>query len=239
MRLASVAGTRLAVVADDRLVDVTDALGLAVDRRGPLQALLERDDPAAELRALDLAALPSRPLDGAALDAPLPRPGKVVGAPVNYRDHQAEMREQHTVADLGVFLKAGTSVVGPGGPVRLPYRDVRTDQEGELGVVIGRTAPVQVAMDVVISSAKRPKVRSEQRKVRRSTIRASSSALRSSGCAPSGSLSASRTIRAMPIAPIAPGLGGTITSRPVTTDNVRASESLDAGLPWKKIRSRN
>ncbi|NLE72887.1 MAG: fumarylacetoacetate hydrolase family protein [Actinomycetales bacterium] len=140
MRLASVAGTRLAVVADDRLVDVTDALGLAVDRRGPLQALLERDDPAAELRALDLAALPSRPLDGAALDAPLPRPGKVVGAPVNYRDHQAEMREQHTVADLGVFLKAGTSVVGPGGPVRLPYRDVRTDQEGELGVVIGRTA---------------------------------------------------------------------------------------------------
>lgn len=152
MRLASVSGTRLVVVAGDRLVDVTDALGLTPDRRGPLHALLERDDPLGDLRALDLASLPSSPLDGAALDAPLPRPGKVVGAPVNYLDHKAEMRELHTVADLGLFLKASTSVVGPGGPVRLPYRDVRTDQEGELGVVVGRTAhrvPAERALDHV------------------------------------------------------------------------------------------
>lgn len=43
-----------------------------------------------------------------------------------------------SVADLGVFLKANSSVIGPGQDIVLPYTDKRTDQEGELGVVIGR-----------------------------------------------------------------------------------------------------
>ena len=147
MRLATTADARLVVVTGDRLVDVTDALGLGsathpVPAGGPLLALLELLEHADvdALRGLDLAGLPSRPLAGAALAAPIARPGKVVGAPVNYRDHQVEMHEQKTIADYGVFLKASTSVVGPGAQVRLPYLDVRTDQEGELGVVIGRTA---------------------------------------------------------------------------------------------------
>jgi len=38
----------------------------------------------------------------------------------------------------------------------------------------------------------------------------------------------------MPQAPIAPGLGGTTMSRPVTAASVHASEGLVAGLPWKK-----
>jgi 2-keto-4-pentenoate hydratase/2-oxohepta-3-ene-1,7-dioic acid hydratase in catechol pathway len=59
---------------------------------------------------------------------------------VNYVDHQHEMREPTTVAELGVFLKAQTSVLAPGGSILLPYTDKRTDQEAELGVVIGRAA---------------------------------------------------------------------------------------------------
>ncbi|GEN80120.1 hypothetical protein AFE02nite_18540 [Actinotalea fermentans] len=148
---------RLVVVTGDRLVDVTDALGLAagpgVGPGGPLLALLERGDAAEALAALDLDALPSAPsADGARLAAPLARPGKVVGAPVNYVDHKVEMHEQRTIADYGVFLKASSSVIGPGEDIRLPYRDVRTDQEGELGVVIGRTAsrvPAERALDHV------------------------------------------------------------------------------------------
>lgn len=109
-------------------------------------------DAAARLAAIDLAGLPVRPLAGTALAAPLARPGKVVAAPVNYADHKAEMAEVRTVADYGVFLKAPTSVIGPGDRVRLPYRDMRTDQEGELAVVIGRTAsrvPAERALDHV------------------------------------------------------------------------------------------
>ena len=152
MRLASTADARLVLVAGDRLVDVTEALGLAVGPGGPLLALLERGRAAEELAALDLDALPSLPADRAHLVAPIARPGKVVGAPVNYVDHQVEMHEQRTIADYGVFLKASTSVIGPGEDIRLPYLDVRTDQEGELGVVIGRTAsrvPAERALEHV------------------------------------------------------------------------------------------
>ncbi|MPY56178.1 fumarylacetoacetate hydrolase family protein [Streptomyces spongiae] len=138
MRFAVFDGNRLGVLdPGDRngLVDVTDLVPGPCGPGGPLQRLIE------EGRVVgrdDLAGRPRRPLSDVVLDAPLPRPGKVVGAPVNYRDHQAEMREEHSIADLGVFLKASSSVVGPDGVVELPYSDVRTDQEGELVVVIGR-----------------------------------------------------------------------------------------------------
>jgi 2-keto-4-pentenoate hydratase/2-oxohepta-3-ene-1,7-dioic acid hydratase in catechol pathway len=70
----------------------------------------------------------------------VPDPGKVVAAPVNYLDHKAEMSVASQIDSLGVFLKAPTSVLSDGGTVRLPYTDRRFDQEGELAVVIGRTA---------------------------------------------------------------------------------------------------
>jgi 2-keto-4-pentenoate hydratase/2-oxohepta-3-ene-1,7-dioic acid hydratase in catechol pathway len=150
MRLASTVDARLHAVVRDRLVDLTDALGVAGSGAGgPLLAFLERGGTLAELAALPLADLPTRPLDGARLAAPIARPGKVVGAPVNYLDHKAEMSEQKTIAEYGVFLKANSSVIGPSDAIRLPYTDVRTDQEGELGVVIGRTASRVDAADAL------------------------------------------------------------------------------------------
>lgn len=74
------------------------------------------------------------------LGPPVPRPGKILGAPVNYLDHRDEMKVEHTVAGLGFFLKSPSSITGPSGSVRLPFPGRRTDQEAELGVVIGRTA---------------------------------------------------------------------------------------------------
>lgn len=74
------------------------------------------------------------------LGPPVPRPGKIVGAPVNYVDHQREMRAEHTVAGLGFFLKSPSSIVGMDGTVVLPFPGRRTDQEAELGVVVGTTA---------------------------------------------------------------------------------------------------
>lgn len=50
------------------------------------------------------------------------------------------MTAEHTVADLGIFLKARTSVIGPGDTVMLPYTDQRFDQKAELAVIIGRRA---------------------------------------------------------------------------------------------------
>ncbi|ADG73214.1 5-carboxymethyl-2-hydroxymuconateDelta-isomerase [Cellulomonas flavigena DSM 20109] len=156
MKLASTLDRRLLAVRGDHAVDLTDALGLTPGPGGPLLAFLERGGTLDGLLAIDLDALPAQPLDPARLAAPLARPGKVVGAPVNYRDHQVEMAEQRTIADYGVFLKATSSVIGPNEHVRLPYTDVRTDHEGELGVVIGRTAtrvPPERALDHVLGYA--------------------------------------------------------------------------------------
>ncbi len=74
------------------------------------------------------------------LRAPIPHPSKIIAAPVNYHDHMAEMNVDATIDALGFFLKAPSSVLDPGGTVQLPYHDRRFDYEGELAVVIGRTA---------------------------------------------------------------------------------------------------
>lgn len=80
------------------------------------------------------------PLRDARLRVPVGDPSKIIAAPVNYRDHQAEMNVGSQVGALGFFLKAPSSLLDPGGTIQLPYHDRRFDQEGELALVIGRTA---------------------------------------------------------------------------------------------------
>ncbi|WP_083667568.1 fumarylacetoacetate hydrolase family protein [Mycobacterium sp. SP-6446] len=72
--------------------------------------------------------------------APVTDPTKVVAAPVNYRNHQTEMKADCCIDALGVFLKAPSSLVEHRGVIQLPYGDRRFDQEGEFAAVIGRTA---------------------------------------------------------------------------------------------------
>ncbi len=101
---------------------------------------------------VDLRALPSFDPAGATWSAPVPRPGKILGAPVNYVAHGVEMQLDATVERLGVFLKAGSAVIGPGADIALPSSDRRTDHEGELAVVIGRRSrcvPPGAALDSV------------------------------------------------------------------------------------------
>ena len=80
------------------------------------------------------------PLSAVRLRVPVADPSKIIAAPVNYRDHQAEMSSDAQVGALGFFLKAPSSLLDPGGTIQLPYHDRRFDQEGELALVIGRTA---------------------------------------------------------------------------------------------------
>ncbi|MDH3683808.1 MAG: fumarylacetoacetate hydrolase family protein, partial [Acidimicrobiia bacterium] len=91
----------------------------------------------------------SQPLDLAKLGPPVPVPGKILGAPVNYRSHREEMKVEHTVSGLGFFLKSPSSVTGMSGVVPVPFPERRTDQEAELGVVIGRSASNVVVDDAL------------------------------------------------------------------------------------------
>ncbi len=80
------------------------------------------------------------------LISPIARPSKIIGAPVNYRAHQAELNEDDEVSpygavrnieSYGLFLKSPIPV-GPSDGVRLRFENRRTDHEVELAIVIGR-----------------------------------------------------------------------------------------------------
>lgn len=162
---------RLGVVEDDAVADVTAATDVLAPLAWPvapgdhalrnLGALRERVD------AL-LPDAPRVPLAGVRLLSPVANPSKVIAAPLNYRLHTQEVgtdAEIHAsthattfdgyatpVDKLGLFLKANTSIVGPGEGVELVHPDRRNDHEVELVVVIGQeasdVAPAD-ALDVV------------------------------------------------------------------------------------------
>ena len=82
---------------------------------------------------------------------PVLRPGKIVCVGLNYADHIAESRG--VAPDrIVLFAKFPSCLVGHGAPVKHPSITSQLDYEGELAVVIGRTAsnvPVGQALDYV------------------------------------------------------------------------------------------
>lgn len=96
-----------------------------------------------------LAEAPSYPLSDVRLRQPVARPGKILAAPVNYVSHQREMNVRHTARGLGFFLKANTSLIGPGDAIVLPKSKAgrRFDHELELAAVIGKKAKNVQAKD--------------------------------------------------------------------------------------------
>jgi 5-oxopent-3-ene-1,2,5-tricarboxylate decarboxylase / 2-hydroxyhepta-2,4-diene-1,7-dioate isomerase len=75
----------------------------------------------------------------AQLRAPLRRPRKIVALGLNYVLHAKEGSFQVPKEPV-IFMKAGSSVIGPEEIVRIPRGLGRMDHEVELAVVIGRTA---------------------------------------------------------------------------------------------------
>lgn len=155
MRLAILDGLRLGVVAGDEIADVTGALPWPHDA-DPLTAgwwrRLCRDfgHAAPALAAAALApASPRTPLAGARLLAPVVGPSKIVAAASNYAAHVAEMHEvqrrtlgavEPWMMEFDVFLKAPSSIVGPGADVRLPPQEAGSEihHEAELVAIVGR-----------------------------------------------------------------------------------------------------
>lgn len=88
-------------------------------------------------------------LSSVTLRAPVANPGKIIGAPINYRDHideaNADQQIAHgktftTLEQFGLFIKAPTALNGLDGIIEFPFPERRTDHEVELGVVIGKRA---------------------------------------------------------------------------------------------------
>ena len=78
------------------------------------------------------------PLSEAQLLPPV-TPSKVVCVGRNYRAHVRELGNEMPTEPL-IFLKPPSSLLAPGGVIRMPAISQRVDFEGELAVVIGRRA---------------------------------------------------------------------------------------------------
>ena len=104
------------------LVKNTGSAGLS-----PIRALLVATGGRLAFTADELAGLDRVDLDQVNYAPIVPDPTKIIAAPVNYRDHQAEMMEDYHIDSLGVFLKAPSSVIGHEDTITLPYTDRRFD----------------------------------------------------------------------------------------------------------------
>ncbi|MBO3682510.1 fumarylacetoacetate hydrolase family protein [Streptomyces sp. NEAU-YJ-81] len=129
-----------ALLDDGTVADLSTLVpGLTKGPISPLRQLLTATEGRAPFTRADLDTCARSELSALTVSPLVPDATKIIAAPVNYKDHQAEMMEDFHIDALGVFLKAPSSVIAHGGSVRLPYLDRRFDQEGELALVIGRT----------------------------------------------------------------------------------------------------
>lgn len=154
MRLCRFGSGRLGMVEGTNVRDVTAALEVLPSYRYPLPAydvlIANLDAILTRVKAIASSA-PAVPLEGLKLLSPVANPGKIVAAPVNYQKHIDEVKgdaQLHqntpahtiTIQKAGLFLKATSSLVGPGEGVALRHLDRRNDHEVELAVVIGKQA---------------------------------------------------------------------------------------------------
>lgn len=163
MKICRFDSVRLGVVVGDEVADVTEVLAslpvvsYPFPRHDALIASLPELRPALEKA---LATAVRLPLDQVRLELPVANPGKIVAAPVNYQKHLDEVRDQsglhhgnvaHTrqIREIGLFLKASSSLIGPSDRVVIGRPDRRNDHEIELAVVIGRSAKNVRAADAL------------------------------------------------------------------------------------------
>ncbi|MBP6014354.1 MAG: fumarylacetoacetate hydrolase family protein [Alphaproteobacteria bacterium] len=140
---------RIGVVEGDTIVDLAAA---APDLPQSMIALLRAGPTAmAQAREVATSARQRLPLSKVRLEAPVPRPGKVLAIGMNYADHIRETGRaapEHQVW----FAKQATCIVGPNDAVRIPKVSDKVDYEAELCVVIGRRCrhvPAARAFEVI------------------------------------------------------------------------------------------
>jgi 2-keto-4-pentenoate hydratase/2-oxohepta-3-ene-1,7-dioic acid hydratase in catechol pathway len=141
---------QIGIVRGDRVYDVTRAVTSArnTNESTTTDPVLLALTSLQKMPARDIEACESFSVASLRLLAPISAPGKIIGAPVNYRAHIREMTaagllsgtDPPTIGEAGLFLKATSSLVGPSQGIRIRFPERRTDHEVELVVIIGRMA---------------------------------------------------------------------------------------------------
>ncbi|MCL6592638.1 MAG: fumarylacetoacetate hydrolase family protein [Alicyclobacillus sp.] len=125
-----------------------------------LLGLLEKNELSAlqqvisewQSRVPDWLPQAGQPLAACRLGPLLRRPRKIWGIGLNYREHAGDLHEVAPKEEPASFMKADTTLIGPGDDILLPAQSQRVTAEAELGVVIGRACkdvPLEEAVSVV------------------------------------------------------------------------------------------
>jgi 2,4-diketo-3-deoxy-L-fuconate hydrolase len=161
MRLCRFNEGKLGLVEQNRVADVTSALGVLPEQRYPFPscdafiANLDKLRPIISAAARTAVSFDAREIK---FLSPVANPGKIVAAPVNYTKHleeartQSELHHHNKIAEIqraGVFLKATSSLAGAGEGVTIRLPDRRNDHEIELVAIIGKTADKVKAADAL------------------------------------------------------------------------------------------
>lgn len=144
--------TRLGLVEDDSVIDLTAGAGFPSDM---VSLIRDFQDLRPRLEGL-LGAGARVSLDRVSLCAPVERPGKLVCLAGNYRAHITESGyvapEQADVITQQLFLKPSTCLAGDGDEIVVEHHNVTVGWETELAVVIGKRGkhiPAAEAYDYV------------------------------------------------------------------------------------------
>jgi 2,4-diketo-3-deoxy-L-fuconate hydrolase len=152
MRICWFNDNRLGLVKDGRVFDVSKALEKLPKASYPYPKgdLLVANLPGMKKEIAAAAeGAKSHAIGEVKFLSPVANPTKIIGVPVNYKDHVAEAdaqrqvftgRYQGSIEEQGLFLKATSALVGPAEGVTVRFPDRRTDHEMELGLIIGRKA---------------------------------------------------------------------------------------------------
>jgi 2-keto-4-pentenoate hydratase/2-oxohepta-3-ene-1,7-dioic acid hydratase in catechol pathway len=152
MKICRFDDNRLGLVQGDQVLDVTAALDALPAYRYPLPRTDQLIENLEMLKPHILAAAKgakSLPLDQVKLLPPVANPGKIVAAPVNYKAHLEESRNDVEInfnrkvieiQTIGLFLKATSSIVGASEGVAVSMPERRNDHEIELVAIIGKPA---------------------------------------------------------------------------------------------------
>jgi 2-keto-4-pentenoate hydratase/2-oxohepta-3-ene-1,7-dioic acid hydratase in catechol pathway len=148
MKLAVFNDHRVGIVEGELIYDVTSAVPDPGSAWPPVymsRLIAQWEDRRPALLAARSRAV-GQPLTAVTLMAPNPCPVQVLAAPVNYRKHIGEIGARSvskgkSPSEMGFFLKASASIVGPAGSIVLPKASTRRfDHESELAVIIGKRA---------------------------------------------------------------------------------------------------
>jgi len=125
-------------VVGEKVID----LGRHMPEFTSLSALLDGGDAAMErARLVAKTVVPDYALNELQLLMPLPQPRRIFCIGVNYSHRNAEYKDGSDLPKYpSIFMRVAESFVAHGQPLLQPLESKQLDYEGEIGIVIGRSA---------------------------------------------------------------------------------------------------